>query len=243
VHVVLDEDHGDPELVLDLEDVAGHVLGLLEVHAGDRLVEEQQLRFHGQGPAELDPLLDAVGQQPRRRAPVGGELEKVDDLLHGPAVLELLALGLAPPHRPGEEPGAHQVVAAEEEVVDHVEVDEQAQVLEGAADPQLRGAVGPLTHEVHAVEVDGALLRPVDGGEAVEDRGLAGPVGPDDAEQLARVDVEAHAGEGGDAAEAQCEVAHLEQRVPLLGPRRGRRRLDLGLVGGHGQDPQLFLRR
>jgi hypothetical protein len=42
-HVVLDEDHRDPQLVLDVEDEPGHVLGLLEVHTRHRLVEQQQL--------------------------------------------------------------------------------------------------------------------------------------------------------------------------------------------------------
>ena len=93
----------DVELLADLEDVAGHVLGLLEVHAGHRLVEQQQLGLHGQRPAQLDALLDAVGQQPDRRVAVGLELEQLDDLLDRRAVLDLLAPGPAPPQRAGDE--------------------------------------------------------------------------------------------------------------------------------------------
>ena len=67
-HVVLDHDDRDVELVADVEDVAGGVLGLLEVHAGHRLVEQQQLGLHGQRATELDALLHAVRQQPDRAA-------------------------------------------------------------------------------------------------------------------------------------------------------------------------------
>src|SRR6266545_157949 len=47
-HVVLDHDHRNVQLVADVEDEPRHVLGLLEVHAGDRLVEQQQLRLRRQ---------------------------------------------------------------------------------------------------------------------------------------------------------------------------------------------------
>ena len=89
-HVVLDEDHGDPELLADVEDEPGHVLGLLEVHAGDRLVEEQQLGIHGQRPAELDALLEPVRQQRHRVLAPLLDLEEVDDVLDLATVLDLL---------------------------------------------------------------------------------------------------------------------------------------------------------
>jgi hypothetical protein len=54
---VLDEDDGRPELVIDVEDEAAHVLLFLDVHAGHRLVEQQDARLHGQRAAEIDALL------------------------------------------------------------------------------------------------------------------------------------------------------------------------------------------
>ena len=89
-HVVLDHDHRDVQLVADVEDVAGGVLGLLEVHAGHRLVEQQQLGLHRQRPAELDALLDAVRQQAHGLLAPLLDLEEVDDLLDDRAVGELL---------------------------------------------------------------------------------------------------------------------------------------------------------
>src|SRR5215471_3169516 len=49
-HVVLDEGDGGAELVVHVEDKAGHVLLLLHVHARHGLVEEEEVGLGGQGP-------------------------------------------------------------------------------------------------------------------------------------------------------------------------------------------------
>ena len=87
-----------PNSVVDVEDEAAHVLLLLDVHAGHRLVEQQQRRLGGERARELDALLQAVGQPPDRRLADVLDLEEVDDLLDLPAVRELLA-----PRRPEPE--------------------------------------------------------------------------------------------------------------------------------------------
>ena len=61
-HVVLDHHHRHPELLVEVDDVAGHVLLLLEVHAGHRLVEEDEARLQRHGAGELDALAQAVGE-------------------------------------------------------------------------------------------------------------------------------------------------------------------------------------
>jgi hypothetical protein len=186
--------------------------------------------LRGQRAAQLDALLDAVGQHPHRHPPVGAEVEEVDHLLDREAVLELLAP--SPPHPEGtaEEPGPHQVVATEEEVVDHVEVGEQAEVLERSADAQLRGVSRLLADQVRPVELDDALLRAVHGRQAVEDRCLARAVGADDGEELAGLHLEAHPGQRRHTSEAEGDLTHVEQwGAPG------------GIVGHHA--PQLFLRR
>jgi len=70
-HVVLDQHHGGAELVVHIEHEAAHVLLLFHVHAGHRLVEQQHLRLHGQRAAQVDTLLQAVGQLAHRRLAVG----------------------------------------------------------------------------------------------------------------------------------------------------------------------------
>ena len=102
---MLDQDDRRAELVVDVEDEAAHVLLFLDVHAGHRLVEEQHLRLHRQRPAEVDALLQPVGQLPDRGLAVGLDLEEVDDPLDDDALLGLLALGRAPADRLLEEVG------------------------------------------------------------------------------------------------------------------------------------------
>jgi hypothetical protein len=80
-HVVLDQHDGGAELVVDVEHEAAHVLLFLQVHAGHRLVQQQELRLGGERARELDALLQAVGQAPDRRLADVLDLEEVDDFL------------------------------------------------------------------------------------------------------------------------------------------------------------------
>src|SRR4029450_2310974 len=84
-HVVLDQDDGDAPFLVDVEDEAGHVLLLLVVTAAHRLVEEQDLRIERQCPAELDALLQPVGERAGRAPPQILDTEEGDDGLDGPA--------------------------------------------------------------------------------------------------------------------------------------------------------------
>ena len=92
-----------PYWLVHVEDEAAHVLLLLEVHAGHRLVEQQQLRLHRQRPAELDALLQAVGQLADRHLADVLDLEEVDDLLDELAMLDLLVHRRAMPEELPEE--------------------------------------------------------------------------------------------------------------------------------------------
>src|SRR5712691_6935646 len=83
-HVVLDQRDGGPELAVDVEDEAAHVLFLLDVHAGHGLVEQQEHGLGRQRPRELDPLLQAVGKPPDGGLADRLDLQEVDDLLNDP---------------------------------------------------------------------------------------------------------------------------------------------------------------
>ena len=100
---------------------------------------------------------------------------------------------------------------ADHDVLAHRHAAEHRQVLEGAAHAQpgdlMRGRVGDRL----AFEQDVAGLVLVQPAQAVEQRGLAGAVGADQAADVAALHIEAHAVEGDDAAEAHGHATHAEQ--------------------------------
>jgi hypothetical protein len=125
-------------------------------------------------------------------------------------VADLLAPGPAQPQQGRPDPVADVHVAAQQQVVEHGQVLEQLDVLEGAGDAGAGDAVGLDPDQVAAGEADAALLGPVEAGQAVEQGGLAGPVGADDGQQLVRADLEGDRAQGADAGEAEVEVLDLE---------------------------------
>jgi hypothetical protein len=158
-------------------------------------------------------LLDAEGQHADRLLAVGLDLQEVDDLLDRAAVAGLLPPGPAKPQQRRGDPVADVDVAAEQQVVQDGEVLEQLDVLEGAGDARAGDAVGLLANQLAAEEADGAPLRPVQARQAVEQRGLAGAVGPDDGEQLAGPDLEGDGPQGPDAGEAEVDVGDPQDRL------------------------------
>ena len=73
-------------------------------------------------------------------------------------------------------------MTSEEDVVQHRQVLEQLDVLEGPGNSQFGNAVGFHAQETVTAEADRTLLRVVDAVETIEDRGLACSVWPDDGE-------------------------------------------------------------
>src|SRR5947207_2915611 len=133
-HVVLDEDDRRAPLLVDVEDEARHVLLLLVVAPAHRLVEQQHLRVERQRPAELDALLEPVGERAGGPAPEVLDLEEVDDVLDPLAVLDLLILREPPVDERLEHARLHVDVPAQHEVVEHGHALEERDVLKGAGD-------------------------------------------------------------------------------------------------------------
>src|SRR5206468_11176344 len=123
----------------------------------------------------------------------------------------LLARGPTVVEAAGEDARAQMDVATDLHVVEDGHAAEQGNVLEGARDPQLGPLVRFQMRDVAAVEHDPSAHGRIDAADAVEDARLAGAVGPDDGEEVAGVDLEAHPGQGGYAAEAQVQVFQSEQ--------------------------------
>ena len=125
---------------------------------------------------------------------------------------DLLAQRAAAPDERGERPVAQVEVSAEHQVVDQGEVREQLDALEGAGHAERRDVVRSHADDLLAGEANAALLRPVDAGQDVEDGRLAGAVGTDDREQLARLDGERDTVDRDHAGEPQRHVADIEDR-------------------------------
>src|SRR5206468_11159430 len=79
---------------------------------------------------------------------------------------------------------------------------EDAQRLEGAADPEPRDAVGRAARDLATGEADRPGGWPEHAAQHVDERGLAGAVGADEAAHLAGTDRQRHRVERGQAAEA-----------------------------------------
>ncbi len=165
------------------------------VEAGEGFVEDEQIGLVGEGDDELDSLLVAVGELLEAGCGAVGESEAVEPVIGG-----LSGLG-----------GGATVEAGE---VDDLFSDAHAgveaalfgHVAEATASGVGDGLVAPA--DVAGIEVDEAE-------DATHGGGLAGAVGPEEAEHAAWLRAEAAALEGDNIAEAFVEARELEHRSPL----------------------------
>ncbi len=226
LHVVLDEQDREIQLVAEMLDELGHLGRLAGVHAGGGLVQQQQLRLARQRARQLEPALVAVRQvlgpvllvAPR-------QADELEELLR--LALRLLLLGAhggkpqegAPPAR------LHADVAADHHVGQDRHGAEEADVLERPADPDLDDLVRRASDERLALERDLARGRLEHAGELVEERRLAGPVRADERHDGAPRDGEVHVAVRDQAAEPHRDLVGLEDGIgDLHRARRGRRR-------------------
>ena len=134
-HVVLDHHDGHAALFVEIDDVAGHVLLFFEVHAGHRLIEQDQLRLQRHRARQLDALAQAVGQGAGGRLAHRLQVEEIDDLLHLAAMFQFLPpRARQPVQRSRDEVVFQQVMPPDHDVVEHAHMIEQRQILERAAD-------------------------------------------------------------------------------------------------------------
>ena len=90
LHIMLDPDHGNTELMLDAQDETGEVLALLAVEAGRRFVEQQDRGLVGERAGKADDLLGAERQPADRGVAIALQLDEFDDLLHRLALADFL---------------------------------------------------------------------------------------------------------------------------------------------------------
>ena len=208
------------------------LVGLLRVHPGRRLVEQQQLRVGRERAGDLDAALVAVGE-------VDGEL--VVDAWRPAPTKSSISRALSSDSRSSRrvrggrriEPNSPARMRACRPTITFSTRGhrrEQADVLERPRHAQRRDLVRPRAGDVRAVELDLAQRRLVEAGEHVEERRLAGAVGPDDRDDRALGDLEGDVVDGDEAAE---DLRHVRRRGAA--PRRRlRRRARARAVGAAG---------
>ena len=177
---MLDQHHRGAEFIVHIQNEAAHVLLFFHVHASHRFVQQQHLGLQRQGAAQVDTLLQAIGQLPDRRFAVGLDFQKVDDFFHPLAVFNFFAFCRTPAQGLHEQIAFHAQVAPGHDVVQHAHAFEQGQVLEGAGHAHDRHLVAVHVAESLAAKRDAALLRCVDAVDAIEHRAFARAIGADD---------------------------------------------------------------
>ena len=124
------------------------------------------------------------------------------------------------------------VVEGDADVVEDGELWGQSDVLEGSADAKLIDAVGWPGGDAFAIERDGAGGGGIDAGDEIERGGFASAVGADEGNELAGVERETEASQGGEATELNGEIVDLKQRHLRLLASGG------GSVPGHLRGPR-----
>src|SRR3989442_457981 len=193
LHVVLDEQHG---LALVSEPAHGveQVVEERAVHAGRRLVEQDQRGIPHEHANELHQLLLAIGQVSGELALEPLEFDEAQQLegpLHGRRSVAL---------------GHHQ------EIFERRQLGEDTDHLEGATDALAGDLVGFEPVDRLTVEEHAPLVAPLEAGDAVEERRLARAVGADEAVDAAGLETQRDAVDGQDAAEALAQPPDLQRR-------------------------------
>src|SRR5262245_50638162 len=111
-------------------------------------------------------------------------------------------------------------------VVEDAERGKKADILEGARDAVFGDEVWALSNDAASVEFDGAFGGFVNAGHQIEDRGFAGAVWADEADEFVWSDREVEIRDSGEAAEANGASAHRQKaHAALRFIQAGRRKL------------------
>jgi len=192
--VMGDEDGGEVDAFLKVEEPAAEFLADLGVERAERFVEEKDLGFGGEGAGEGDALALAAGELVGEAVAEAGEadgfeelIDAFGDFLFGRAVFAA-------------------DFEAEGDVFEDVEVAEEGVVLEDEADAALAGrGVG----DVFAVEVDAAVAVSVgvfEAGHDAEEGGFAAAGRAEEGDERAGGDLDLEVFEGDVAAKGFADV-------------------------------------
>ena len=200
--VLLDQQHADAE-VLDAAERLEQLLAHQRREAERRLVEQQHLRVRHQGPADGQHLPLAAAHGAGELAHALGET--------GEEGQHLLQVGGLVRARAGE-------IGAEQQVLVHGEVGEDAAVLRHQRQARLDDGVRGHVREVDAAEPDARARHVRDhAAQRLQAGRLAGAVGAQHDHDLAGAHAERHPVEREVLAVADGEVGDLEHGFPQVG--------------------------
>jgi hypothetical protein len=179
-HVVLDQENAATERSRNGLD-QGHEMFALHVgHAGGRLVEQKKGRSDDERACDADPSLVGVGE---RR----GEQMRL--------VVEFDPAEYFGGHVRGHTTGKSKAGRRHFDILDHGHVLEQAAGLKRPRHTRTPEIVGLPAGGVLAIEQHATARWPLKACEAIDQCGLAGPIGTDEAEHFVPIDGEGHFGE------------------------------------------------
>src|SRR5215475_2802621 len=213
-------DDADPVASLDLLDVMGgdedcqstflpqpqqvgpDALTRLRVQSRGGFVEYQHRRIVDQGPCDFDASLHAGRQRPHQGVAPIVEFDKREQFVDAPASRR----------------GWHLInQPVEVKVLEYGQPVVNARFLKH--DAELASSPPGLPHDVESLKRDGTGIRRQDGAEDVDQRRLAGPVRPEQREQLVRPYLQADAIERDGTAIAFRKTIHADDRIGgLSGP-------------------------
>jgi len=207
IHVVLDEEDGEPLPARDLPDDRDGGQRVLRRQTLGRLVEKEERGLLGDGHRDLEEALVAVRQCRRRLCGPGEEAERVEARAR-PLFARLESGPAADESKVAAAPQLH----GDSHVLQHGELREDAGDLEGARDaaPAARG--GGERGDVATTKEDAPRGGREETGDEVKQRCLARAVRPDDRADLSRLHREADSGHGLERSEGAPEPASLEER-------------------------------
>ncbi len=193
----------------------GDAAGLLRPHAGERLVEQQELRPRRDQHGDLELALLAVAEMRGPRAGARGQAGGIERIGDGGAFLASITLRAQTQGTGVTRMRGDQAVLVRRERQDHIGA------LVAAAEAAPGDAMRRPAGDVLAVEADASRRRLQLARQQVDERGLAGAVRPDDAVHLVGREVERHAVDRDQPAEAPRQALD-RQRLAAL--RRARAR-------------------
>jgi hypothetical protein len=213
IHVVLDDEDGDPgrQPVEHLEDT----LGLRLRHARRGLVEQQYRRFQPQRDRDLHQALLAIGKVEHAPPCVVREAQRGEEVLALLAHVPMAARGQ--PHATSD---AAALGDAQRHVVERGEVAEKRVDLEGAPQPALDPRRLAGLRYVIAAEDDAAAGRGKHAGQHVHKCRLARAVGADQGMARTGLEAEVDVVRDRERAEAPAQTLGLERGAHALLRRR-----------------------